>query len=65
MPDSDDAMARYRAQAHEMIAEAMKTPIPTVYAKAFQAVVDAHGFLGNQIGAKSQPTGRKPERSAG
>jgi hypothetical protein len=65
MPDSDDAMARYRAQADEMIAVAAKTPIPTVYAKPFQAVVDAHGFREKQIGAKSQPTGRKPERSAG
>ena len=65
MPASDDAMERYRAQADEMLAEAAKTTLPTVYAKPFQAVVDAHGFLRKQIRAKSQPTGRKPERSAG
>jgi hypothetical protein len=65
MPALDDTMARYRAQADEMIAVAAKTPIPTIYAKPFQVVVDGHGFLRKQIRAKRQPTGRKPERSAG
>ena len=45
MPDLDAAMERYRAQADEMIAVAAKTPIPIRYAKPFQMVAGAHGFL--------------------
>ena len=45
MPDSNEALERYRAQAGEMIAVAAKTPIPSVYAKPFQMVARAHGFL--------------------
>jgi hypothetical protein len=45
MPDSDDALERYRLQADEMIAVAAKTPIPSIYAKPFQMVAGAHGFL--------------------
>ena len=45
MPDLDDTMERYRAQADEMIAIAAKTPIPIIDAKPSQIVAGAHGFL--------------------
>jgi len=44
MPDSDNLLERYRAQADEMLAVAAKTPLPTVYVTLLEAMAVAHGL---------------------
>ena len=44
MPDSDNMLSRYRAQADEMLAVAAQTPLPTVYITLFKAMAVAHGL---------------------
>ena len=70
MPDSVDLLARYRAEANEMIAVVAKTPLPTVHVTLFEAMAVAHGLRARErrnavLDGASLSTGRRPARSAG
>jgi hypothetical protein len=69
MPQSVDHLALYRAQADEMIAVAAKTPLPAIYVTLFDAMAVAHAvrakaLRNTSLDGVSQPTGRRPARSA-